>query len=95
MFTLRHFFCVICQKEIFSSDGNVRISEIINHFSEHVIENKNKQKCQSMIIQDCQVEKNYAEMILHRIRFHSMNLIELWDTISCNIDGLVTRAQRI
>ena len=30
-----NFYCVICQKEIFSSDGMVRISEIINHFSEH------------------------------------------------------------
>ena len=74
-----------CQKEIFSADGNVRISEIINHFGEHVLENENKQKCQGMINQDCKVEKNYAEMILHRIRFHSMNLIELWETISCYI----------
>ena len=31
-----HFFCIICQKDIFSADGNVRISEIINHFSENV-----------------------------------------------------------
>ena len=78
-------FCVICKKEIFSADGNVRISEIINHFGEHVLGNENKQKCQGMINQDCKVEKNYAEMILHRIRFHSMNLIELWETISCYI----------
>ena len=72
-----NFYCVICQKEIFSSDGTVRISEIINHFSEHTLDDENKQKCPNPIVTDCQVEKGYKDEIIHRIRFHCMEMSEI------------------
>ena len=55
----------------------VRISEIINHFSEHTLDDENKQKCRNPITKDCQIKKGYKDEIVHKIRFHCMRMSEI------------------
>ena len=55
----------------------VRISEIINHFSEHTLDDENKQKCLNPITKDCQIKKGYKDEIIHKIRFHCMGMSEI------------------
>ena len=52
------------------------ILEIVEHFEEHdsqSVEARTK-KCPNPIVAECQVEKGYKDEVIHRIRFHCMEM---------------------